>query len=104
MEMDMLMEGAEERDNVRRDKGAREKGAPLREFVGEEMDGSRREPLRSELRAKLLQREGAAEKEGTRSVGEGGGDVHKEEPPGVGAQVAAVDPDTGGEQRLCRAC
>eukprot|EP00975_Prorocentrum_lima_P057003 11959365-Prorocentrum_lima.AAC.1 len=40
--------------------------------------------------------------ESPRSVCESGGDVNKEEPRGVGAQVTAINPDTGGEQRLRR--
>eukprot|EP00975_Prorocentrum_lima_P068073 12918611-Prorocentrum_lima.AAC.1 len=63
MEMDMLMEGAEEVNNVRRDVSPGQKGATVRELVREKIDCFRGEPLRRQLRGQVLQREGAAEEE-----------------------------------------
>eukprot|EP00975_Prorocentrum_lima_P035443 7443683-Prorocentrum_lima.AAC.1 len=61
MEMHVLMKGPEEAYNVRRDKSTGQEG----------------EPLRRQLLSQVLQREGAAEEEGTGCVRERRGDVHK---------------------------
>eukprot|EP00975_Prorocentrum_lima_P045304 9486665-Prorocentrum_lima.AAC.1 len=61
--------------------------------MGEKVDRVGGEPLRSQLERKVLQREGAAKEECPGSVCERRGDVNEEEPPGVGAKVAAVNPD-----------
>eukprot|EP00975_Prorocentrum_lima_P057953 12158225-Prorocentrum_lima.AAC.1 len=84
--MDMLVEGAEEVNDVRRDVGPGQKGATVRELMREEVDCFRGEPLRRQLRGQILQREGAAKEKGTRDVCESRGDIHKEKPPGVGAK------------------
>eukprot|EP00975_Prorocentrum_lima_P053292 11176011-Prorocentrum_lima.AAC.1 len=64
--MDMLVEGAEEVNDVRRDVSSGQKGATVRELVCEKVDCFRGEPLRRQLRGEVLQREGAAEEKGTR--------------------------------------
>eukprot|EP00975_Prorocentrum_lima_P015434 3268493-Prorocentrum_lima.AAC.1 len=61
--------------------------------MGEEVYRLGGEPLRRQLEGKVLQREGAAEEECSGGVRERRGDVHEKEPPGVGAKVAAINPD-----------
>eukprot|EP00975_Prorocentrum_lima_P005603 1215535-Prorocentrum_lima.AAC.1 len=94
------MKGTKEINDVRRDEGAGKEGAPVRELMREEVDSVRGEPLRSQLESQVFQGKRTAKEEGAGGVGERRGDVHKKEPPGVGAKITAVHPDAGGEQRL----